>query len=153
MMETPDTTAEPDAQALAQACADSMWRDDRANKALGMTIQRIGAGEAALAMTVRPDMTNGPGICHGGFIFIPPDSTFAFACSTYGQRAAAQQCAVTFIRPVHRGEALTAHAVERSKAGRGGIYDVTVRDSTNVVIAAFRGHFANHCRRSARADF
>ncbi len=139
-METPDTTAEPDAQALAQARADSMWRDDRASKALGMIIQRIGAGEAVLAMTARPDMTNGHGICHGGFIFTPADSTFALACNTYGQRAVAQQRAVTFIRPVHTGEALTAHAVERSKAGRGGIYDVTVRDSTNVVIAEFRGH-------------
>ena len=129
-----------DAQTMAQACADAMWGNDRASKGLGMTIQRVGPGEAVLAMTVRPDMTNGHDICHGGFIFTLADSAFAFACNTHNQRTVAQQCAVTFIRPVHAGETLTAHAGERSKAGRGGIYDVTVRDSKNEVVAEFRGH-------------
>ena len=133
-------TREAAAQTVAQACADTMWRDDRASKALGMSIQRIAPGEAVLAMTVRPDMTNGHDICHGGFIFTLADSAFAFACNTYNQRAVAQQCAVTFIRSVAAGQTLTAHAVERSKAGRGGIYDVTVRDSKNIVVAEFRGH-------------
>ncbi len=131
---------EASAQNLARACADAMWRDDRASRSLGMTIERIGRGEAVLAMIVRQDMTNGHGICHGGFIFTLADSTFAFACNTYGQRSVAQQCAVTFIKPVRMGEALTAHAVERSKTGRSGIYDVTVRDSQNSVVAEFRGH-------------
>lgn len=143
-MQTPDTSSDANAQdlaqALAQACADTMWRDDRASKELGMSIERIGPGEAVMQMRVRPDMTNGHDICHGGFIFTLADSAFAFACNTYNQRAVAQQCAVTFIRPVHAGETLTAHAVERSKAGRGGIYDVTVRDSNDIVVAEFRGH-------------
>lgn len=139
-MSAHDATDEPNAQKLAQACADVMWRDDRASQSLGMTVQRIGQGEAVLAMTVRQDMTNGHGICHGGFIFTLADSTFAFACNTYGQRAVAQQCAVTFIKPVRMGEALTAHAVERSRTGRSGIYDVTVRDGQNSVVAEFRGH-------------
>lgn len=128
------------AQTLAQACADTMWRDDRASKALGMAIRKIAPGEAVLVMEVRPDMTNGHDICHGGFIFTLADSAFAFACNTYNQRAVAQHCAVTFIRAVSAGETLIAHAVERSKAGRGGIYDVTVRDSQNIVVAEFRGH-------------
>jgi acyl-CoA thioesterase len=127
-------------QRLAEACAEAMWRDDRASAALGMTIRRIAPGEAVLAMPVRPDMTNGHEICHGGFIFTLADSAFAFACNTYGQRTVAQHCAVTFIGPVRAGETLVAHAVERSRAGRGGIYDVTVRDSKDTVVAEFRGH-------------
>ena len=129
-----------DANAVAEACAKKMWLDDRASKGLGMSIQRIAPGEAVISMTVRKDMTNGHGICHGGFIFTLADSTFAFACNTYDQRTVAQQCAVTFLRSVHEGETLTAHAIERARAGRGGIYDVTVRDSHNTVIAEFRGH-------------
>ncbi len=129
-----------DPHAIAQACADKMWQDDRASKDLGMSLQRIAPGEAVLSMTVRKEMTNGHGICHGGFIFTLADSTFAFACNTYDQRTVAQQCAVTFLQPVREGETLTAHAVERTRAGRGGIYDVTVRDSSNKVIAEFRGH-------------
>jgi len=125
---------------LAQACADKMWQDDRASKGLGMSLQRVAPGEAVLSMTVRKDMTNGHGICHGGFIFTLADSTFAFACNTYDQRTVAQQCAVTFLQPVREGETLTAHAVERTRAGRSGIYDVTVRDGSNKVVAEFRGH-------------
>ncbi len=139
-MEPPHEAAASAAQTVAQACADAMWQDDRASKALGMSIRRIAPGEAVLVMTVRPEMTNGHDICHGGFIFTLADSAFAFACNTYNQRTVAQQCAVTFIRSVPAGETLTAHAVERSKAGRGGIYDVTVRDGNNIVVAEFRGH-------------
>lgn len=127
-------------QSLAEACAKAMWAEDRASQALGMQIEKIAPGEAMLSMTVRADMTNGHGICHGGFIFTLADSTFAFACNTYDQRTVAQQCAVTFIEPVWQGEVLTAHAVERNRAGRGGIYDVTVRDSKSKVVAEFRGH-------------
>jgi len=52
----------------------------------------------------------------------------------------AQHCAVAFLRPGRRGERITAHAVERSREGRSGIYDVTVRDGAGEVIAEFRGH-------------
>ena len=129
-----------DPQALAQACAEAMWRTDRASQALGMRIDRIAPGEAMMSMPIRPDMTNGHDICHGGYMFTLADSTFAFACNTYGQRTVAQQCAVTFLRPVKSGAVLTAHAIQRALSGRSGIYDVTVRDEHDVVVAEFRGH-------------
>lgn len=151
-MDASQTSDSADARALAEACANAMWLDDRASKGLGMSIQRIAPGEAILSMTVRKEMTNGHGICHGGFIFTLADSTFAFACNTYDQRTVAQQCAVTFLQSVHEGETLTAHAIERTRAGRGGIYDVTVRDSHNVVIAEFRGHSRTISGRLLDAD-
>ena len=134
------TAENADPHAIAKACAETMWAEDRASQALGMKVEKIAPGEAMLSMPVRADMTNGHSICHGGFIFTLADSTFAFACNTYNQRTVAQQCAVTFISPVRQGETLTAHAVERNRAGRGGIYDVTVRDNRNNVVAEFRGH-------------
>ena len=91
-------------------------------------------------MPVRPDMTNGLGICHGGFIITLADSAFAFACNTYNQRTVAQHCAVTFLQPGRWGDTLTAHAVERNLSGRSGIYDVTVRNGQGEVVAEFRGH-------------
>lgn len=139
-MDTQRKASDIDPRALAEACASKMWADDRASQALGMKIERIGPGEAMISMPVRRDMTNGHGICHGGFMFTLADSTFAFACNTYNQRTVAQQCAVTFIRAVQEGDILTAHAIERSRSGRSGIYDVTVRDSRNIVVAEFRGH-------------
>jgi acyl-CoA thioesterase len=47
---------------------------------------------------------------------------------------------VTFLQPGRRGDRLTAHAVERNRSGRSGIYDVTVRDGKGEVVAEFRGH-------------
>ncbi len=125
---------------LAQACARAMWAEDQASQGLGMEVERVCPGEAVLSMVIRPDMTNGHGICHGGFIFTLADSAFAFACNTYDQRTVAQHCAVTFLQPGRRGDKLTAHAIERSRTGRSGIYDVTVRNSRGEVVAEFRGH-------------
>jgi acyl-CoA thioesterase len=129
-----------DAQALAEACATAMWTEDRASQDLGMAITRVAPGEAALAMSVTERMVNGHGICHGGFVFTLADSAFAFACNTHGQRTVAQHCTITFVQPTRLGQRLVAHAVERSRTGRSGIYDVTVRNGGNEVVAEFRGH-------------
>lgn len=128
------------AQELAQACAAAMWAADNASRALGMAITDIGPGRATLTMTIRADMTNGHGMCHGGYIFTLADSAFAFACNSYNQNAVAQHCSVTFIRPGRLGDRLMAKAVERSRSGRSGIYDITVTGSDGQVIAEFRGH-------------
>ena len=132
--------AAPDAQRLAEACARVMWAEDEASQGLGMRLERVGPGEAVLAMTVTERMVNGHKICHGGFIFTLADSAFAFACNSYDQRAVAQHCAVTFIAPARLGDVLTAHATEVSRAGRSGIYDITVRSGAGATIAEFRGH-------------
>ncbi len=132
--------AADDSAARARACAEAMWALDRATRALGMELVRVAPGEAMLAMTVRPEMTNGHHICHGGFIFTLADSAFAYACNSHGPFAVAQHCAVTFLRPVREGERLVAHAVERSRGGRSGIYDITVRDIHDHAVAEFRGH-------------
>ncbi|MBQ0824731.1 hydroxyphenylacetyl-CoA thioesterase PaaI [Microvirga terrae] len=139
-MDAGSTRAGRAAHDLASACADAMWAEDQASQGLGMRVERVSPGEAVLSMAIRPDMTNGHGICHGGFIFTLADSAFAFACNTYDQRTVAQQCAVTFLQPGRRGDTLTAHAVERHRSGRSGIYDVTVRNGQGETVAEFRGH-------------
>lgn len=128
------------ADALARACADAMWRDDRASTGLGMQLLSVAAGRARLSMVVRDDMVNGHGICHGGFIFSLADSAFAFACNSHGLHALAQHCAITFIRPAHRGETLIAEAIERHQGARAGIHDVRVTGADGSVVAEFRGH-------------
>jgi acyl-CoA thioesterase len=124
---------------LARACADAMWKDDDASQGLGMEILDIKAGQATLAMTVKPHMVNGHGIAHGGFIFTLADSTFAFACNSHNERTVAAQCNISFIKPGKLGDKLVATAKEISRTGRSGIYDVRVTvDDT--AIAELRGH-------------
>jgi acyl-CoA thioesterase len=124
---------------LARACAEAMWKEDDASKGLGMEILRIKPGEAVLAMTVKPQMVNGHGIAHGGFIFTLADSAFAFACNSHNERAVAAQGNITFVRPGRLGDRLIATAREISRTGRSGIYDVRVTVD-DVVVAELRGH-------------
>ncbi len=124
----------------ARACADALWATDNASQALGMRLVSVSPGIAELSMTVRPDMTNGHGTCHGGFIFTLADSAFAFACNTYDERTVAQHAQITFIAPAKAGDRLVATAVERSRTGRSGIYDITVTLESGKQIAEFRGH-------------
>lgn len=124
---------------IARACADAMWAEDDASKALGMEIVEIGPGFATLAMTVRPDMVNGQRIAHGGFIFTLADSAFAFACNSHNERVVAAQGQITFIKPGKLGDRLIATAREITRGGRSGIYDVRVT-AGDTVIAEFRGH-------------
>ncbi|CCD90664.1 phenylacetic acid degradation protein with thioesterase/thiol ester dehydrase-isomerase domain [Bradyrhizobium sp. ORS 375] len=126
-------------EALARACAEAMWQDDRASQGLGMQIIEIGPGQAMLRMTVQPHMVNGHGIAHGGFIFTLADSAFAFACNSHNDRTVAAQGSISFIRPGKLGDVLTARATEVSRSGRSGIYDVRVT-ADETVIAEFRGH-------------
>ena len=129
-----------DPDTLAQACADAMWAEDNASRGLGLVLNRVTAGRATLSLTVRPEMVNGHGICHGGFIFMLADSAFAFACNSYGERAVAHHNEITFVRPGRPGETLTAAAVERLRSGRSGIYDIRVTGEDGTVVAEMRGH-------------
>ena len=124
---------------LARACADAMWKEDDASSGLGMKIVDVGPGRATLSMTVQPHMVNGQRVAHGGFIFTLADSAFAFACNTHNERTVAAQGSITFVRPGKLGDHLVARAIEISRTGRSGIYDVRVT-AGDTVIAEFRGH-------------
>lgn len=126
--------------ALAKACADSMWANDTASQSLGMAIEDVTSGRAVLTMPVRKDMLNGQKICHGGFMFLLADSAFAFACNGYNQFTVAQACKIDFLAPAFEGEVLTAVAQERYREGRSGIYDCTVTNQDGKVIAEMRGN-------------
>ncbi len=133
-----DLAMTPDEEARRAAAA--LWAEDNASQGLGMELVSIAPGRAVIAMTVTEAMTNGHGTCHGGYIFTLADSAFAFACNSRRQRSVAQQCQIAYIAPARKGMRLIAEGIERQRAERSGITDVTVRDATGAVIAEFRGH-------------
>jgi acyl-CoA thioesterase len=126
-------------QVLAERVAERMFDADRASRALGMRIERIAPGRAEMTMTVRDDMLNGHSICHGGYIFLLADSTFALACNSHNRNTVAQGCAIDYLAPAHAGDVLRASGVERSRTGRTGVYDIDVRNQQGTTIALFRG--------------
>ena len=129
-----------DPQAIAQACADVLWAGDHASQKLGIVIKSITPGTAELTMTVNGDMTNGHGICHGGFLFTLADSAFAFSCNTYDQRCVAQHCTISYLAPAFTGDTLHAAAHEVSRKGRNGIYDIRITNQKQETVVEFRGY-------------
>jgi len=129
-----------DAQQMAQACADAMWAEDRASQGLGMVVSDIAPGVATLTMSVREDMVNGHGICHGGFIFTLADSAFAFSCNSENFNTVAAGARVEFLAPGRLGDELTATARQVSQGGRTGVYDVVVSNQEGRTLALFRGN-------------
>ena len=128
----------PEQQTAERVC-DGLFANDRASKMLGMRIVEIGPGTATLALTVRDDMLNGHGICHGGLIATLADSTFAFACNSYDELTVASGFGIDFIAPGRSGDVLTARCLEVAKSGRTGVYDIEVTNQRGERIAVFRG--------------
>ena len=130
-------TATP--QQIADATREAMLKDDHATKSLGIRIEAVGPGSCTASMTVRQDMLNGHAICHGGLISTLADSAFAFACNGYNEITVASGFDINLLAAARLGDVLTAQAVELSKSGRTGVYDVTVRNQRGETVAAFRG--------------
>jgi acyl-CoA thioesterase len=123
----------------AKALVQALFLADLASQSLGIEIIDVARGRVQIAMTVRPDMVNGYGMCHGGIVFAFADSAFAFACNSYGDPMVAAGASIEFLAPTPRGERVTATAAEISRNARHGIYDVAVSNSTGQVLAQFRG--------------
>ncbi|HZY76521.1 MAG TPA: hydroxyphenylacetyl-CoA thioesterase PaaI [Jatrophihabitantaceae bacterium] len=121
---------------------DRMMDADAASRALGIELIGVDTGTATTRMAVGPDMVNGHGIAHGAFVFAVADTAFACACNSHGPVTVAAGADIAFVASAREGDVLYARAVERTRYGRSGIYDVTVwRDEieSGAVIAEFRG--------------
>jgi acyl-CoA thioesterase len=124
---------------IAKHCAEAMWMNDTASQELGITIEVLGAGRARARLKVTRAMINGHDVCHGGYIFSLADTAFAFACNAYDRLTLAAGASIEFLRPVKEGDRLTAEASERYRGRKNGIYDVTVTNQDEEIVAIFRG--------------
>ncbi|WNW11061.1 hydroxyphenylacetyl-CoA thioesterase PaaI [Pseudomonas sp. DTU_2021_1001937_2_SI_NGA_ILE_001] len=128
-----------DAQQLAEACASTLYERDAASQAMGMQLLEVGPGRASVGMHVRADMLQGVGTCHGGHLFALADSAFAFACNTYNAVTVAIGCSIDYVAPAQLDDRLVARAVEQSRSGRTGNYDVRIENQRGELIALFHG--------------
>ena len=135
--ETPLTADDPVRR--ARAAVQSLYLADLASQSLGIEVIDVAPGTVQIAMTVRPDMVNGYGMCHGGIVFAFADSAFAFACNSYGDPMVAAGASIEFLAPTPQGERVTATATEVFRGVRHGIYDVAVTNAAGEVLAHFRG--------------
>ncbi len=128
--------------------AAALLARDAASRSIGIEIVEVGAGSAVVRMTVRTDMVNGHGVCHGGLIFMLADSALAFACNSGNVNTLAASASIDFVRPARLGTRLVATAIAVHQRGRTGHYDVVVtadnadnadNAASGEIIALFRG--------------
>jgi len=135
--------SDSNAVALALQVGVHMFAADTASRdTMGMELLLCKPGEARMRMTIHEKHLNGHKMCHGGFIFTLADSTFAFACNSHNKATVASAASIEFLKPAHLGDVLTCVGVEQVLSGRHGVYDMTVRNQHDQVIALFRGKSA-----------
>ncbi len=117
---------------------DRMLADDPFSRWMGIEIINVAEGHCVLEMTVRDDMLNGFGVCHGGILFSLADSALAFASNTHGRVALAVEDNISFLRKVESDDRLRAVTEELSKTRNTGVYTVTIKRKDDIV-ATFRG--------------
>ena len=126
-------------QRLAERVVKGMLERDAFSAWLGMELLEVRPRGASVRMTVRPEMLNGFGVCHGGGPVAPADSALAFAAHAHGQGTVATANGISYPTSVAAGDVLTAVATEESAANRIAFYTVRVTNQDDSVVALFRG--------------
>lgn len=116
-----------------------MLAHDPFSRWLGVELLEIGPGRVSLRMTVRAEMTNGFGVCHGGVTFAFADSALAFASNTGGKLTVSIENSITYPVAVQVGDELRAEAEQEAAGRRVAYYRVRVTRADGTVVALFRG--------------
>ncbi len=116
-----------------------MFDNDAFSKWLGIELIEIGEGISVLRMKVRKEMLNGFDVLHGGITYSLADSSLAFASNSYGRKSMSIETSISHTLPCKEGDVLTTKTVERSLTNRIGIYDISVINQDDKVVALFKG--------------
>ena len=123
----------------AEKIVAGMLEQDAFSRWLGIEVVEVKPGKAVLRMTVRENMLNGHGVCHGGVSFALADTALAFAVNAHGRRAASIEGSITYPAPAHEGDVLIATAEEQALRNRIGVYNVVVENQHHRRVGLFRG--------------
>ena len=128
-----------DAQARAERLVNAMLARDAFSAWLGLEVADIRPGACTARMTVREEMTNGFGVCHGGVTFALADSALAFASNTHGTVTVSIENSMTYPAAARTGDVLTAVAEEEASSARLAYFRVKVTKQDGTTVALFRG--------------
>lgn len=116
-----------------------MMEHDLFSQWLGIEVLEVSEGYSKIKMLVRKEMINGFGIVHGGIAFSLADSAFAFACNNRNNLSVALDTSINFLKPVNIGDELTAEAKEIHNGRSTGLYQITITNQHDIVVALFKG--------------
>jgi acyl-CoA thioesterase len=124
---------------FAKQVVAEVMKNDLFSQWLGIEIIEIKEGYSKVSMQVRKEMINGLGIVHGGICFSLADSAFAFACNNRNNLSVALDTSINFLKPVHVDDILLAEATEIHNGRSTGLYQISISNQTNQVVALFKG--------------
>jgi len=124
---------------LSQQVVNHIMEKDLFSQWLGIQIIEIREGYSKIKMKVRNEMMNGLGIVHGGIAFSLADSSFAFACNSRNNLSVALDTSINFLKPVHIDDELIAEAKEIHNGKSTGLYQITIMNQNNHIVALFKG--------------
>lgn len=116
-----------------------MYGKDRFSQWLGIELSDIKENYCLLKMPVKPEMINGLGTVHGGVTFAFADSALAFSSNNTGDAAVALNCYINFTKAAKDGDVLTAESILLTDTRKTAVYDITVKNQNDEVVAGFRG--------------
>jgi len=123
----------------ANKIVNTMFEGDAFSKWLGMEIVEVGEGFCELKMVVREEMTNGFKIAHGGITYSLADSALAFASNSHGRKSVSVETSISHTKQCLVGDVIIAKAIEKSISNKIAIYNITIVNQKNEVVALFKG--------------
>ena len=124
---------------LAKKIVSKMYDNDWFSQWLGIERVKVEPGSCVLRMTIRKEMLNGFGIAHGGITYSLADSALAFASNGHGKMAVSIETSISHLEQLREGDVITATAEEMSRSNKIAIYQVSVKNEKNEVVALFKG--------------
>ncbi len=118
---------------------ERMYANDAFSQWLGIEVDRTAPGSCVLKMKIRPEMTNGFGIAHGGICYSLADSALAFASNGHGQHAVSIETCISHVKAVRPGDELRAEAQEVAASRKTGQYEVKIYNQKEELVAWFKG--------------
>lgn len=116
-----------------------MFANDAFSQWLGIQIEKVDTGKVTLKIQVRPEMTNGFGIAHGGITYALADSALAFAANGYGRHSMSIETSITHLVAVRAGDVITAITTEESLTHKIGVYSIALTNQENKKVGVFKG--------------
>ena len=116
-----------------------MMNNDTFSTWLGIEIDFIDNGICNLRAEITAEMLNGFQIAHGGISYSLADSALAFASNSQGVQCVSIETSISHVKKVSEGDVLIAEARELHRGRTTGIYDVSLKNQHNDLVALFKG--------------
>lgn len=119
--------------------AQYMLNQDEFSKWMGIKLVEVREKYCLIEMPVKAEMINGLKTVHGGITFSLADSALAFSSNNTNEASVALNCVINFTKAVRMGDILTAESILISDTRKTGIYDISIKNQEQVLVASFRG--------------